>query len=75
MSGKWEVIERKPKNAVRWAVEAVIEEGVDRPNPASPDEFVYDIRHVDTHETKRVLSHHSFEIGDRINEEGWSREL
>lgn len=75
MPAKWEVTARHSKNILGFAVESVVEEAVDLANPKHPDEFVYDVRHVDTHQTKRVLSHHSLNVGDVVEPSMWSKEI
>lgn len=74
MPAKWKVTARHTKNILRWGAEAVVEEAVDLSNPESPQEYVYDIEHVDTHQSKRVLSHRRFDPGDLIEESAWTRE-
>lgn len=74
MSAKWKVTAKHSENKVTWGLEAVVEEAVDLANPASPPEYIYDIKHVDTHETKRVYSHRRLDVGDLIEEGDWAKE-
>lgn len=74
MSATWKVTAKHAENILSWGIEAAVEEGVDLANPESPREYVYDIEHVDTHQKKRVFSHHHLDVGDLIDESFWSRE-
>ncbi len=74
MSANWKVTAKHSENILTWGAEAAVEQGVDLANSETPQEYIYDIENVDTHQRKRVFSHRRLDVGDLIEESFWIRE-
>lgn len=74
MSANWKVTAKHTENILTWGAEATVEQGVDLANDDTPQEYIYDIENVDTHQKKRVFSHRRLDVGDLIEESFWIRE-